>query len=304
MEARTHEPAISVVIATCSRYNLLDDTLRDLSQQTRSPAEIIVVDTTPAEDRRDPDASPIGLGTKITHISSRSFGRVNRARNEGLKRVKSEYVLLLDDDMELPSDCLEKILIAHASGADAVHGALLEKGLLVTSLHRRDRPLWAVLRHRHTAGRCHTIAVSSGFVSIRMEALRAINYLDEAFIYSYDDWDLGYRLWSSGYITIHDPAVQGTHLRASYGGARELVTGQRGHLNKLTAKYYFLLKHFSARAMRIELLTDLIFALADRNWNPFAALGDWRISTKAYRAASGYHLAPTGAAPPSPQHNH
>jgi hypothetical protein len=122
-----------------------------------------------------------------------------------------------------------------------------------------------------------------------MDALRALDYLDEAFIYSYDDWDLGFRLWAAGYITIHDPDVRGTHLRAGYGGARQLLSGQRGHLNKLTAKYYFLSKHFSVRAMRVELLTDLVFALADNDWNPFSILSDWRTSASAYRAASTYH---------------
>ena len=299
MEARTHPDAISVVIPTCSRYDLLANTLDDLLRQTHPPAEIIVVDTTADSDRKEFGDSRSESGTRITYVRSTSLGRVNRARNEGLKRVGSEYVLLLDDDMELPPDCLAKFVRAHASGADAVHGSLREKGVELTSVHRRDRPFWTVLRHRHDSRRCHTIAVSSGFVSIRMEALRAIDYLDEAFIYSYDDWDLGYRLWAAGYITIHEPAVQGTHLRAGYGGARQLVSGQEGHLNKLTAKYYFLSKHFSVRAMRVELLTDLVFALADKNWNPFSVLGDWRMSTRAYRAASTYHSVTSSHEPPS-----
>ena len=299
MEARAHPNAISVVIPTCSRYDLLANTLDDLLTQTHAPAEIIVVDTTTDTDRKQLTDSRSESGTKITYVRSTSFGRVNAARNEGLKRVGSDYVLLLDDDMRLPPDCLAKFLRAHASGADAVHGALQEKGIELTSVQRLDRPFWTVLRHRHDSRRCHTIAVSSGFVSIRMDALRAIDYLDEAFIYSYDDWDLGYRLWAAGYITIHDPDVQGTHLRAGYGGARQLVSGQAGHLNKLSAKYYFLSKHFSVRAMRVELLTDLVFALADKNWNPFSGLSDWRTSTRAYRAASTYH-AVGRREPPSP----
>lgn len=299
MEARTHPDTISVVIPTCSRYDLLANTLDDLLRQTHPPAEIIVVDTTADTDRKQLADSCSESGTKITYVRSTSFGRVNRARNEGLKRVGSEYVLLLDDDMELPPDCLARFLLAHASGADAVHGSLREKGVELTYVHRQDRPFWTVLRHRHDAKRCHTIAVSSGFVSIRMDAVRAIDYLDEAFIYSYDDWDLGYRLWAAGYITIHDPTVQGIHLRAGYGGARQVVEGQQSYLNKLTAKYYFLSKHFSVRATRVEFLTDLFFGLADQNWNLFSALGHWRTSARAYRAASTYDTITSGREPPS-----
>lgn len=287
VRSRAHNN-ISVVIATCSRYDLLTNTLNDLLRQTHPPAQIIVVDTTPEADRQPSRLPSTDPHTKITYIASTSFGRVNRARNEGLKRVQSKYALLLDDDMELPPTCLECFAVAHESGADAVHGSLEEKGVELTTVHRADRPLWTVLRHRHGPTRCHTIAVSSGFVSIKMDALRHIGYLDEAFSYSYDDWDLGYRLWSAGYITIHDPNVKGTHLRAAYGGARKLTAGQRGHLNKLTAKYYFLSKHFSARATRIELLTDLMFAIADKTWNPLAMFSDWTTCTRAYRAAASY----------------
>ena len=299
MEARANLDTISVVIATCSRYDLLANTLDDLLRQTHPPAEIIVVDTTAEIDRKTLGEARSDSRTKITYVRSTSFGRVNRARNEGLKRVSSEYVLLLDDDMQLPPDCLANFLRVHDSGADAVHGSLVEKGVELTSVPRRDRPFWTVLRHRHDAKRCHTVAVSSGFVCIRMDALRAIDYLDEAFIYSYDDWDLGYRLWAAGYITIHDPAVQAIHLRAGYGGARQVAGGQQSYLNKLTAKYYFLSKHFSVRAMRVELLTDLVFALADKNWNPFSVVGDWKNSTRAYRAASTYHAGTTRPEPPA-----
>jgi len=279
---------ISVVIPTCSRHDALKNTVGDLLRQTEAPARIIVVDTTAESDRRLPAGLVSSPRTEIVYVASQAFGKVNRARNEGLRQVTSEYVLLLDDDMQLPPDCLASFLRAHDEGAEVVHGSLIQSGTELESSHGGDRPLWNVLRHRHAARRCHTIAVSSGFVSIRTDALRAIGYLDEAFLYSYDDWDLGYRLWTAGYITIHEPKVIATHLRASQGGARTLVSGRQGQLNKFTAKYYFLSKHFSRRAVTIEFLTDILLAFAERKRHPWTLLSEWALRWDAYRRFPTY----------------
>ena len=232
-------------------------------------------------------------GTEIVYIASTAFGKVNQARNEGLRQVTSEYVLLLDDDMQLPPDCLAEFLRAHADGAEVVHGSLIESGTELESSHGGDRPIWNVLRHRHAAKRCHTIAVSSGFVSMRTDAIRSIGYLDEAFLYSYDDWDLGYRLWTAGYITIHEPRVFATHLKALEGGARPLVNGRLGQLNKFTAKYYFLAKHFTRRAVRIEFLTDILLAFAEGKQHPFNLLNECSLRWEAYRRFPTYAAVST-----------
>ena len=279
---------MSVVIPTCSRYDALKNTVGDLLRQTEPPSQIIIVDTTAESDRRVPAGIVSSPRTEIVFIPSLAFGKVNRARNEGLQKVTSEYVLLLDDDMEIPADCLANFLRAHDEGAEVVHGTLIEAGTELESSHGGDRPLWNVLRHRHAAIRCHTIAVSSGFVSIRTDALRSIGYLDEAFLYSYDDWDLGYRLWTAGYITIHEPKVFATHLKVSEGGTRALVSGKQGQLNKFTAKYYFLAKHFSGRAVRIEFLTDLLLAFAERKRQPWTLLSEWGLRWDAYRRFPTY----------------
>ena len=293
MDVVNQNGQISVVIPTCSRYDALENTVRDLLMQTEPPSRIIVVDTTPEPERQTPAALVSGPRTEIVYITSTAFGKVNRARNEGLREVTSDYVLFLDDDMELPADCLAKFLLAHRAGAEVVHGSLIESGSELESSHGGDRPLWNVLRHRHAATRCHTIAVSSGFVSIRTDALRAIGDLDEAFVYSYDDWDLGYRLWTAGYITIHEPNVFATHLKTSQGGARALVSGRQGELNKFTAKYYFLAKHFSRRAVRIEFLTDLLLAFAERKRQPWTLLSEWALRWDAYRRFPMYGVPAT-----------
>lgn len=272
--------SVSVVIPTCARYEALRNTVSDLLRQTQPPLEIIVVDTTPASERQS-------LPSEVIAVSS-AFGNVNRARNEGLKKAKGDFALLLDDDMRLPCDCLAKFLDAHSKGADAVHGSVVEAKEF-DFRHGGNRPLWGVIRTRHSSmGRGNTIGVSSGFTSIRMDVIHRIGFLDEAFVLSYDDLDLGYRLWKAGVITVHDPQVRATHLKLPTGGSRNFLTGRNWRLNKQTAKYYFLTKHFTRSAATIELITDFLFTVADRKRRPWSVLGEWRLYFTAYRRSLKY----------------
>jgi GT2 family glycosyltransferase len=281
-------PTISVIIPTFYRYDALEDTVKDLLGQTAAPKQIIIVDNTCFSDRKRPDYLTSTPSTECLYVSSSCEGKVNVARNEGLRQADADYVVLLDDDMNLPEDFLENFLKVHSEGWDAVTGLVIEEGRLLETPEGGSRPFWAVLRHRHGDVRSHTIAVPSCFISMRTEMIRALGYLDEAFIYSYDDYDLGLRIWKSGYTLIHDPRVRGHHLKLPRGGSRKDLVGRKRRLNKLTAKYYFISKHFDSRAAKIELVTDFLFALLDGRGNPVRAVKEIVLSIQAFRSFPKY----------------
>jgi GT2 family glycosyltransferase len=263
---------ISVVIPTYHRYEALQDTVRDLLQQTVAPKQIIVVDNTTLSERKRPDYLVSNDKTECIYISSVKEGRINAARNEGLRQVTADYVILFDDDMSLPADCLENFLKVHAEGWDSVTGTLVEEGEILESRNLgAARPIWRILRTQHGTRPGTTIAVPSGFVSVRTEVIREIGYLDENFVYNYDDYDLGIRIWKSGYTSIRDPRVQGNHLKLPSGGSRTALTESARRLNKYKSKYYFVLKHFNKRAVKIEFITDILFIILDRKFTPLRA---------------------------------
>jgi GT2 family glycosyltransferase len=197
-------------------------------------------------------------------------------------------VVIFDDDLELPTNCLESFLRIHSEGWDVVTGTVCEEGAPLVSDRKGTRPFWNLLQHRHGESRGHTIAVSSGFVSIRTSVIRELGYLDEAFIYNYDDYDLGFRLWKAGATIIHDPRVCATHLKSITGGSREDLTGRKRVLNKYTAKYYFLSKHFLRRAVVIEYLTDILTTITDYGIRVGKVASKVLILTLAFRAARSY----------------
>jgi len=275
-------PTLSVVIPTFHRYEALENTVKDLLGQTVPPKQIIVVDNTRRKNRKRPSFLVSTKRTEVIYVSSAGEARVNVARNEGLREVTSNYVIMFDDDMALPIDCLEKFLEVHSEGWDAVTGTIIEAGSILQHTRNGSRPLWSLMRHWHGESRGHTIAVPSGFVSMRMDMIRKLGFLDEAFVLNYDDYDLGYRIWKSGYTLIHDPRVSAHHLKLPAGGSREELTGLRRRLNKYTAKYYFLAKHFTHRAVVIEFATDLILALWDFKWNLPRVVSELQLVIKGF----------------------
>lgn len=94
---------VSVVIPTLGKINLLN-TISILNSGSIVPSEIIIclpIETRLAFDI--PGNVKILYSTKRSQVAQRALG---------LKEAKSEYVLQLDDDTHLATDCLEKLVSA------------------------------------------------------------------------------------------------------------------------------------------------------------------------------------------------
>ena len=279
---------ISVVIATFHRPEALEKTIRDLLLQTVLPKQIIVVDNSTTDERRKPKSFSVTGLVECIYLEATKEGFVNAARNEGLRRVTADYAVLMDDDMSLPRDLLENFLAIHEEGWDAVAGMVSERGVPVPSRPTTGLPFWNLVRHRHGTSRGHTIAVPSCLVSLRQKMLEEIGFLDEAFVYNYDDYDLGLRIWLGGFTLIQDPRANASHLKAPLGGSRKNLLGDERILNKYTAKYYFIHKHFGRRATRMEFAADLISSFANCRQKHFRVVRDLVIYFKAFRKYRAY----------------
>jgi glycosyltransferase involved in cell wall biosynthesis len=109
-------PTVSVVLATYNRLDLLLRLLSSLSRQTLAPErfEVIVVDdgsSIPVRTQVDPHA----YAFRLTVIEQRNAGP-SAARHRGVQEAHGEILVLLDDDMDLPSRFLQTHLAYHANG--------------------------------------------------------------------------------------------------------------------------------------------------------------------------------------------
>lgn len=141
-----HTPLkISVVIATYNRAELLNRLLWDLTAQSLSPDlfEVVVVDDgsrTPAQDRIDGQTWPY----KLTLIRQENGGAAV-ARHNGITQSHGEFIVIVDDDMALDADFLEKHLAAYSQSPspDVVLGRIVQSDKL------SDMPLHSRLQQHH-----------------------------------------------------------------------------------------------------------------------------------------------------------
>jgi glycosyltransferase involved in cell wall biosynthesis len=204
---RTPEGKVSVLIPTLRRYPYLCVLLNQLREQTVTPFEILVIDQTPQHER-NPDLKREFSDLPLSWYFLDQAGQCS-SRNFGLDMAQSEFILLLDDDIELQPDLIEKHLYNLARFQTNVsNGVLKEKDL--GELPEDFR----FLRVSNVFPACNTL--------LRKRELRKSGLFDLAYDHGQRaDHDLGMRLYLSGELMVLDPAISILHHRAPMGGLRE-----------------------------------------------------------------------------------
>lgn len=114
------KPLVSVVI-TC--YNLgqyLVAALQSVLAQTYPQVEVIIVNDG-SNERQTLTVLASLAGTKSIKIINLSNGGAARARNQGIKQAKGEYICCLDADDKLHPDYLSKCMAVFLSRGDATN---------------------------------------------------------------------------------------------------------------------------------------------------------------------------------------
>lgn len=242
---------VSAVIPTWNRADLLQSILSNLRVQSRPPDQVIVVDNG---------------STDATQIVAREFGvdlcvfPENRgfaaAVNEGIKQAKSEWILILNNDVVLEPEWLERLLhCAERENAQFAAGKLLqmgEAGMLDGSWDlvsraayawrcgygRPDGAVWSTSRKISFAPMTAALFRSSLFENIGL--------LDTRFESYYEDVDFGVRCALAGVEGIYEPAAVAVHIGKSTFGKQ----GYRVMFLSARNQVLLLAKHYPAETLR------------------------------------------------------
>jgi GT2 family glycosyltransferase len=112
--------AYSIVIATYERAEELRTTLASIATQTRAPAAVVVVDSSP-DDKTMAVAQAAPLPVRYER-AKRPSAAVQR--NQGAALVTTPLVAFVDDDVFVPSDSFEKICAAFDADTDEKIGGI------------------------------------------------------------------------------------------------------------------------------------------------------------------------------------
>jgi GT2 family glycosyltransferase len=239
--------AATVLIATRERPEMLRDTLRSILSARRVPREIIVVDQSSV-----PNSEVAHLGAvpdcEIRYVHSRTQG-LARARNVGLRLASQTPVVILDDDMLVGDDSLERLLAGMMDGDEKVvttgrllaappegPGLVQAPGALVTRLEP------AVFR-----GRQPLQVVPGPNVALPRSVMIEIGGYDERLgagtrFPGAEDHDLSLRLLDAGCEVRHLPDA--VVLHRAWRSPRDLVRLRWGYARGVGG---FYAKHASLR---------------------------------------------------------
>lgn len=197
------EAKVTILIPTVDRYPYLIPMLDQLRHQTVKPFEIIVIDQTKKELRKELNATDIPLRVFYMDESGQC-----RSRNLGLLNSEGDHILFLDDDEILYPELIEDHLKSLAFfSADVSSGVCPEPGANEAAAYYRSIRLSDVFPTGNSMVRRTALTKSGLFDMVYDKGQRA-------------DGDLGARLFITGSLMIINPEISIIHLRAPSGGLR------------------------------------------------------------------------------------
>lgn len=265
----------SIIIPSFNEGQDIRLSIESALTQDYPPVEVLVVD-----DSTD------GTPEIISEYSNRGVILVRGsktgccgARNLGMKSATGDIVVLLNADVNLPSDFLSKIEKHYDSGADFV---------LVESKVFNEETTWSRFveaQHKVNYGGRKDIFWTEGF-SCRKSAAEKVGYIPGNFAITFcRDWFLGKAMSESGFKKVVDFSIVVTHKAPDTFLEYYKVRKARGRFSALT-QIHLLRKHKKFIFLKF-LLKDFLLVLKFFLIFP-AVFGVIKITSKSPKKAKDF----------------
>lgn len=214
-----------------------------------------------------------------------------KANNTALKKVRSEYVLILNADTALKKGCLkflynfmENHLDVAGCGAKLLNPdgsmqrlgfyrrfpGLIQTLLFYTDLHRVSTKSNFLVNRFWESGidekrPIEVDQIPGAFFFARMKVLRSVGYFDESFPIWFEDVDLCFRLRSAGFKLFYVPQAEIIHIGgASFDLWTDRVSKEYRFFRSM---FHFFDKHGSVVSkvgVRLLIYANLAFLIVSR----------------------------------------
>lgn len=227
------------------------------------PFEIIVVDNDSHDESLD-YLKEMHSKKEITLVHSGSNLGYGRANNLGAKYAKGKYLLILNPDVSVEPDLLQKMVdYMEANPAIGVLGPQLYffNGQIQDSCRKFMRPADLVIKRtplqrfkflkkrvdeyvmadfNHTETREVDLVTGACFMASKA-AFEKVNGFDSRYFLFMEDADLCRKMWGAGYKIVYFPSSRALHYhkRLSSGGLLNLVSQRVFWIHLSSAAKYF-----------------------------------------------------------------
>lgn len=265
---------VSVVVLSHNKRSLLEGTLERLCKLEPPALELILVDNASSDGTQEMIKTRF---PSIILIEERENSGVARGRNRGFKEAKGEFIIYLDDDVMLPLDVVGRTVDAFHCfpRAGCLAFEIVQKGSGVL-----DCPDGTRLGNYY--GAAH---------AFRASALRAIDFLEEAYWFGAEEIDSSLRLYLAGYETIALTSVRADHLGPRATGRVAAHRAADWYANFF--EFYFKYFPLTASSLFISRMTVSYASLCvrSRTWKPLSG-GLGRIVKRLPRLVADRRASP------------
>jgi GT2 family glycosyltransferase len=264
-------PLASIIIPHYNGKQHLETCLGSLRRQMVTDFEVLLV------DNGSTDGSQAYTRAEFPEVRLIELGRnqgFTGACNAGFAAATSPILILLNNDTETDPHWLENLLDAFDRHPEV--GSIASRMML---FDRRD--------HFHTAGDLvrldgtpgnrgvwqkdegqydneeYVFSACGGAAAYRREVLEQVGYLDDAYFFSCEDVDLGWRINLAGWRVLYLPTAIVYHKLKATGGS---VTGS----------------YYDGRNFLYLIAKNMPSSLIRRHWRVILH-GQWRITREALR---------------------
>jgi len=258
---------VTAIVPVWNRRDLLERLLCGLRAQTRAAAEVLVVDDG-GQDGSAELAESMGART----IRMGLHGGFAKAVNRGIRESRTPLVAIVNNDVELAPDWLERLVAGLEEGAWFATGRILQasdRGRIDATYDAlcRGGTSWRVghARPDGPAFRAARAIQSAPFTAalFRAELFEKVGLLDERFESYLEDVDFGLRCALAGCAGRYVPDAVAWHEGSATLGRWHPETTRRIARNQV----FLIAKHYSGRMIARYAWPILV---AQGLWGPVA----------------------------------
>ena len=203
-EAARTDPLVSIVVPAHNAAATLSAMIASIERQSLTRWEAILVDDGSRDETPALIAAAAARDPRFSAIVLDHSG-VSAARNEGIRAARSQWVVFLDSDDELPGDHLAAMLGVASENPEAMVIHAGWRRFSPDAVLISDEPATALDNPAAFCAAHCPFAIHAALV--RRDALRAAGGFDETLTVC-EDWDLWQRLAQSGARFVAAPGRQ------------------------------------------------------------------------------------------------
>ena len=277
-------PLISVIVVNFNGRKWLPGCLSSLKHQTYSNYEIIFVDNNSSDNSVEYISHNFPDIKLVTNSQNLGFASGN---NIGAKHSKGEYLVLLNNDTQVPKNYLSKFYEAFTAIPNL---AIAQSKIILMEDHKlldSCGSFWTISTNQYYIGNKKSsllpiyqtpqpvFSVKGASVMIKKDVVNKIGLLDDDFWCYYEETDFCHRAWIAGYECWYWPK---TYVYHAMGGTSLTFPNSHIQFHNLKNKLLSLLKNFEVLTIFYELpiflFLNLILAmiwLCQGKFNHFTA---------------------------------